>query len=557
VDIDVRDRRTLSLIRWDSTHAKMAQMATGERPSTVAVAPTSAGALDARSWSNRILTLASIGILVLTLYPFRLDFARRLPRPLFPFSLGGWGKDTGLSDNVLNVLLFVPFGFGLAEKLRERGKSRLATLGLTLAAGAALSYVVELLQIYIPPRDSGWDDVFTNSSGAIAGALLFDLAGDATLVLLSQTERKVTAWLTWQRAVAAVFAYVGLWSVVAVQLQKQTRLSNWNTDSVLVIGNSASGHFSSAWQGEIFAFEMWDRGIPGELARRLTSPALRQDSEPDAIVAYRFSGLGPFPDERRLLPDLAWAPKTPVLDGSKGAFLDGKSWLMSPGAVSELANKLKETGQFSLRVLCAPAEIRGVDADIVSISSSSGPANLELGQQGASLAFWFRSALSMQRLRMTWIVPKTFRANEMRDILLSFDGADLRLFLDGKQYHQAYRLGAGAALATFIRRIKARELDGYRYVFYALVFVPAGCLLGFAWKATRNGVGLVSLLFFGLALPPVIFEVVLVHGSRAVSFENIWFSVLLAAAGSIWINADPAGCREASSRKPPGEPAAP
>ena len=85
-------------------------------------------------WSNRILILAIAGILFLTMYPFRLNI-HALANGASPFLLGKSEK-SGLVDALLNVLLFVPFGFGLGEKLRERGKSIRFVLLATLAAGA-------------------------------------------------------------------------------------------------------------------------------------------------------------------------------------------------------------------------------------------------------------------------------------------------------------------------------------------------------------------------------------------------------------------------------------
>ena len=76
-----------------------------------------------RGCSNRILLLATAGILFLTLYPFRFDFHAAVPGGGSPFLLGRSEKTAGLLDVFLNVLLFIPFGFGLAAKLRERGKS--------------------------------------------------------------------------------------------------------------------------------------------------------------------------------------------------------------------------------------------------------------------------------------------------------------------------------------------------------------------------------------------------------------------------------------------------
>ena len=47
---------------------------------------------------------------------------------------------------------------------------------------------VEVLQFYIPARDSGWEDVISNSMGSVAGFFLFQLCGGAILEELSKWE---------------------------------------------------------------------------------------------------------------------------------------------------------------------------------------------------------------------------------------------------------------------------------------------------------------------------------------------------------------------------------
>ncbi|MGA8675978.1 MAG: VanZ family protein, partial [Candidatus Acidiferrales bacterium] len=190
------------------------------------------------SWSNRILILAVAGILFLTLYPFRIDF--HTPDGVrFPFLLGKSLKTAGFYDAFLNVLLFTPFGFGLAEKLRERGKSRLFAFVAALIVGACFSYTIEFLQNYIPGRDSGWEDVFTNSSGAVVGCLLFYVFGATVLPILSACERALGTRLSGWRAAGALLLYFGLWFAASIPLQREARLSNWNTGALLTIGNDA------------------------------------------------------------------------------------------------------------------------------------------------------------------------------------------------------------------------------------------------------------------------------------------------------------------------------
>src|SRR5450432_3811762 len=76
------------------------------------------------------------------------------------------GERAGL-DTVLNVLLFIPFGFGM----RLAGMSRRRAF----AIGLVTTITVELLQLVIPGRDTSLGDIITNSSGGLIGILCADI----------------------------------------------------------------------------------------------------------------------------------------------------------------------------------------------------------------------------------------------------------------------------------------------------------------------------------------------------------------------------------------------
>src|ERR1700691_880521 len=227
--------------------------------------------LRASATSNRILIAAIAGIIFLTLYPFRFLLNRHVHGPVIPFFLDGWGKAAGPFDVVLNILLFVPYGFGLALKFRGKGKSRAATLGVCLVAGALLSYTIELLQFYIPLRDSGWEDVFTNSTGSVVGFLLFELCGTFVLGLLSDAERIFGVWLSLGRSVLVLTLYFGLWFAFSIMLARQVRLSGWQPASVLIVGNRISAQSRSGWKGEVYQLEFWDHALSDRFTRALTT----------------------------------------------------------------------------------------------------------------------------------------------------------------------------------------------------------------------------------------------------------------------------------------------
>ena len=491
-----------------------------------------------RGWSIRILLLATAGILFLTLYPFRFDFHAAVPGGGSPFLLGRSLKAGRLLDVVLNVLLFVPFGFGLAAKLRQRGKSRAFTLALAMAAGAFFSYCIEFLQIYIPPRDSGWEDVFTNGSGSVVGLVLYELLGKRVLDWMSNCESWLESLLTLRRTFVVLLIYFTLWFAASYRFQKTTRLSDWRSDALLVVGNDASGKFP--WKGTVNAVQIWDLALRSEVAQQLSAGLVADAANPGLLVDYDFSAGPPFRNQRQISSELAWVPRAPVAADSGLLTLDGTSWLSTSAAVPDLIANLQKTNQFTVRVLCTPAETDAGDARIVSISQPTGFADLTLRQEDANLVFWFRNPLSASHAILAWYYPRIFTAGRTRDILYTYDGSNLSLFVDGKQETLTYRLGPGAALVKFVRRIQPGELEGYNYIYYILIFCLPGAILGLAARNLPEPRAAKSLWLGSIfVIPAILLEWILVSTSgRSFSSLYLGLSLLLAVGSFLWINSD-------------------
>jgi hypothetical protein len=489
-------------------------------------------------WSNRVLALATAGILFLTLYPFRFDFHGVAPGSASPFLLGRSLKPAGFLDGFLNVLLFVPFGFGLAEKLRKQGKSFALTLALALGAGALFSYTIELLQYFIPQRDSGWEDVFTNGSGSVVGCITFEILGPLLLRGLSRCESWLESLLSLRRAFVILLIYFALWFAASSLLQRNSRLSNWRADAQLVVGNDASGRFP--WKGTVNTVQIWDLALRKELVQQLSGGQVVDTANPGLLVDYDFSTGPPFRNQRQIASELAWAPRAPINRDSGLLTLDGASWLTTSVATSDLIAELQKTSQFTVRVLCTPAETDADDARIVSVSQPTGFVDFTLRQEGANLVFWFRNPLSASHAILAWYYPKVFAAGGTRDILYTYDGSNLSLFIDGKEETLTYRLGPGAALAKSVRRIQPGELEGYNYIYYALVFCLPGAIFGLAARNPPRATGATSLWLSSVFLiPALLLEWILVSTSgRPFSSLCLGLSLLLAVGSFLWINSD-------------------
>jgi glycopeptide antibiotics resistance protein len=489
-------------------------------------------------WSNRILIFSLLGIAYLTLFPFKFNFSASFALHRYPFLLDTSVKRSTHTDFFLNVLLFVPFGFGLCAKLRKRGNSRWTSLLLALAVGAAASYVVELLQFYIPARDSGWLDVITNASGSAAGFFLFELCGGSILEVLSKWEDSFAGWLTPRRAALLLAAYFAGCFGISVLLQNETRLSNWDPQCILFVGNDASGQ--DPWRGQIFLLQIWNRALPERAIRRMTGGGSAEDSSAGLLGSYDFTNSAPYRDRRDFLPPLDWTPEKPQFTNAQASELDAGSWLRTQFPVENLTREIKKSSQFTVHVVCAPGAEQDVNGRIVSLSQSADNVNFHLRQEGSNLVFWFRNPLSESRSVLAWTVPSAFEAGKARDIVASYDGSDAFIYLDGKRVPQTYRLSPGARLMRRFIFIQTADLEAYVIIYETFIFLPAGLLIGVAArKKSRQKISGRWMLALGWVLPAVLLEILLAAVSgRRIWAGNIALSLVFGLAGILLVNAD-------------------
>ena len=108
-----------------------------------------------------LATLYGIAIVYASLEPFHPWLAPQTPFFLFDFRGAHWIR----YDALLNILAYVPFGFFVA--LLRRGVSPARRIAHSVIIGAAMSFAMESLQMYIPPRIASPFDLATNIVGAL------------------------------------------------------------------------------------------------------------------------------------------------------------------------------------------------------------------------------------------------------------------------------------------------------------------------------------------------------------------------------------------------------
>jgi VanZ family protein len=150
-------------------------------------------AIDAPVRSHRPRTLlphflaliCALALAYASLQPFAPWIA---PTPGSPFFLfAPWPPRWTRFDVAANVLAYFPFGFFVALMPRRRPAG--ARLSVAVAAGAALAFALETLQMFVPPRDANLIDLFANTAGAgLGGLAALPFVGD------SRARRALATW---------------------------------------------------------------------------------------------------------------------------------------------------------------------------------------------------------------------------------------------------------------------------------------------------------------------------------------------------------------------------
>jgi VanZ family protein len=115
-----------------------------------------------------LVALYGLAIVYASLQPFAPWIA---PAPGTPFFLfASWPPRWTRFDAIANVVSYAPFGFFVA--LVPRRRPPLGRFSVAIAAGAALSFALESLQMFVPPRDANAIDLISNTAGAALGGLV-------------------------------------------------------------------------------------------------------------------------------------------------------------------------------------------------------------------------------------------------------------------------------------------------------------------------------------------------------------------------------------------------
>ncbi len=507
----------------------------------------------------RIIMLNVVIIIFFTLIPFNFRIPPNLDISV-DSSVQEWAtyfkRTVHSGDIVSNIVLFTPFGFACTAFLSRHGllrvrsdrtnKSILASILMSVAAGFFLSLFVEFGQIFLSSREASTIDLTTNSLGALIGSLGFFI-----LIIGRPRYEKSFARFDFLTLRSSQFklisilwiGYLTLMVVLLVHVQDLTKLSNWEPDFPLLIGNEATK--DRPWKGQIDNFCIADQALSRS---QIDSLFQSQDScstlnNGEALIsAYSFEDdRSAYQDLNGQLPNLKVHTKDPAkVINSKGVISPNR-WFQSPEAVPKLNNGIQKSSQFTLftKIATASLDQRG-PARIISLSKDAFWRNLTLGQWYQDLSLRVRMPLTGTNGKRPEIrINNFFEDTQLHQLAITYDGMRMQFFLDRIQNQESLYLGSEAAvfwsfLSLFADKIYLNPgLDFWnKLVYYLVLFAPLGILWGILFNLLHiRSRAYLGLVLSGLIVPPLLVEGLISTMNREWnwSYLGLGFIVMMAS----------------------------
>jgi glycopeptide antibiotics resistance protein len=515
-----------------------------------------------RNWSHLLLIASVCGIVVVTLSPFQ--FALPADSSLRAI-LSDFHHVSDIKDYWLNIVLFIPFGFGLTWLISRHRLSRALLLIITLVFSIGLSCAVELTQSFLPARISNLTDIVTNTLGGVVGSVLYlwwPPIFSFTAAILQINGKKLTA----SSLLVAFTSYFSLITTAILVLLISNNLSNWNDNFSLSIGNEATGN--RPWQGSVRSIYMSDQALPNNsIAQAFSDNNTFFSKLPNLVVSVAFDtqnqlqenfdfqvpplqwqGLSATTAAQRSprgLPEKADITNNEKPPGSLGVFVSGERWLKSKGAISIINQRLRKSNEFSLSAIIATDLLQknGL-ARIFSISANPLYRNLTLGQNGHDLSLRLRTPITGENAgEPEFIIPNVFQDLNWHQILITFANSNLNFYIDKPQNKSTFTFEPAVTFPTYSpmgfrnRLINLQDFNllKYQIIFYTLVLVPLGFLGGLLLLRLKIEQHLTGWWIVVICLvPPLLIEQLsMTIGNRPVRVDNLFISSFVLSGATL------------------------
>lgn len=493
-------------------------------------------------WASLVITLSVLLVILATLIPFNFS----IHFPSIKEVLKEFIKpSTTFYDFTANILLFVPFGVGLASHFRRYEQVRLDKFKIAVALSLGLSLTVEILQVFLPTRDPSLVDIFTNTIGGALGYWAFQQWRVRLIEQFLTLIQVIRPYLSLQRLLILLTVYTAVILIGSTALQKTGYLGNWDPNFPLIIGNERTG--DRPWRGSVSDLYFGDRALSAtEVAELLSGKQPPEILGNFLMAAYQLMGSGNYQDQTGNLPNLVWQGSPPPIEANTPALLSPDHWLTTETPATSLTQKIRKTSQFTMVTTIATDDTNQVGPSrAISLSADTGRRNFTLGQQNSHLVFRFRTPLSGENAASPQMLfPDILADKNPHRLVITYGGSVLKLYVDHAQQVFTRQWTPEIALfhlliATDVTNANMQGLIEVtlKLLYYSLLFVPLGLILGILSLMLNHRFLNQPLLVYGTAvLPALLLEANrMIAGGNGLQPVNLLFSISITIATLLFV----------------------
>ncbi|BAZ42230.1 hypothetical protein NIES4101_81980 [Calothrix sp. NIES-4101] len=471
-----------------------------------------------------LVIISVVCIIIATLYPFNFSIP-----PDFSWStlFASFDNTSFFDDQVNNILLFMPLGFGIASILHRKRVQLFFQIILVVIIGAALSFSVELSQSFLASRSPTPEDIFNNTIGNFVGLACFYIFDSHRFNGILIKIENSSFGNSKKQIILLFIGYIILTFLVGISWQNKISLSSWNQNFPLILGNEVTG--DRPWQGSISQIAFADKAMSKiQIEEILTHPNYLAKNQDLLIGNYQFNGKNNYRDSRGNLPDLLWQgqllPSEDDIESrikDNGILLTPSSWLKSAESAQIINKKIRNTSEFTVITnLATTSYNQAGPARIISLSRDTLNRNLTIGQERKDLALRLRTPLTGGNgAGITLDIPNVFSDTNNHQFVITYSQGIVNIYIDKSDNYYRFNL---------------LELlpNNQKVLSYAITFLPLGlCLAILSLIGKRKFYHLSKLMFIaGIILPSLIIESILIHiNGKNLNLINIAMGVFFTA----------------------------
>lgn len=474
--------------------------------------------------SLKIVWLTLVIIAVSTLYPFKFILPDQAS---IQDILEQFYHRSSYLDIVANIILFAPLGFGIGARLARRPIAILNQLLVVALVSGGCSFLIEILQVFLPGRAPTPMDVVSNTLGGIVGFAVFQIYGKTIFTLALPAFQNIRYLLTkvpLPYLAIALVLYIGLASWLVVGWQGSS-LKGWYDGFYLSVGNNYS-HYShrlqreinGAWKGSVADVVILDQALArSQVTDFLTELTPFKPRNPSVVAAYSLRGSAGGKDLKGQSPDLVWQGQPATMSLSTGAELSGSHWLRSETPLTTVTNQIRQTSQFTISALIQADEIASSTTylqQIIALATPRGIGNFSISQSQSNLNL----VLAVQRVNRSsrsnfQSVEDVFQDLKPHRFIVTYSGFVVRVYVDNAD--QGYVLDLTP--------------NRFQIMLYLLILVPLALLIGLmANRLHHRWQVYLILVSLGTVLPALILEGFLAgEGDRTIRIANLLLGILI------------------------------